>query len=167
MDAARRGELILRRTQDFGKTFLTIAKNIFSFGYIGGFLFTSVMEKLVRNCTPKHGLTHMNTLCFLHPLSINISSVRILCVYRVLLELSMCPQTRVTILIKLSYHQPLPNRWEYTHLCTYRIETLLLRTWFFNRGSGGPLGSVVVLPGVLQILFEFKIILYLFIYFLN
>ncbi|XP_055045719.2 sortilin isoform X1 [Misgurnus anguillicaudatus] len=46
VDAARRGELILRRTQDFGKTFLTIAKNIFSFGYIGGFLFTSVMEKL-------------------------------------------------------------------------------------------------------------------------
>ncbi|XP_051746871.1 sortilin [Ctenopharyngodon idella] len=46
VEAARRGELILRRTQDFGKTFATIAKNIFSFGYIGGFLFTSVMEKL-------------------------------------------------------------------------------------------------------------------------
>uniref|UniRef100_A0A671KZE0 Sortilin-like n=1 Tax=Sinocyclocheilus anshuiensis TaxID=1608454 RepID=A0A671KZE0_9TELE len=43
---ARRGELILRRTQDVGKNFTTIAKNIFSFGYIGGFLFTSVMEKL-------------------------------------------------------------------------------------------------------------------------
>uniref|UniRef100_A0A8C2E0U7 Si:dkey-159a18.1 n=1 Tax=Cyprinus carpio TaxID=7962 RepID=A0A8C2E0U7_CYPCA len=41
-----RGELILRRTQDVGKSFTTIAKNIFSFGYIGGFLFTSVMEKL-------------------------------------------------------------------------------------------------------------------------
>ncbi|XP_056603444.1 sortilin [Triplophysa dalaica] len=46
VEAARRGELILRRTQDFGQTFTTIAKNIFSFGYIGGFLFTSVMEKL-------------------------------------------------------------------------------------------------------------------------
>ncbi|XP_056093226.1 sortilin isoform X1 [Rhinichthys klamathensis goyatoka] len=46
VEAARRGELILRRTQDFGQTFATIAKNIFSFGYIGGFLFTSVMEKL-------------------------------------------------------------------------------------------------------------------------
>uniref|UniRef100_A0A671SNM0 Si:dkey-159a18.1 n=1 Tax=Sinocyclocheilus anshuiensis TaxID=1608454 RepID=A0A671SNM0_9TELE len=41
-----RGELILRRTQDFGKNFTTIAKSVFSFGYIGGFLFTSVMEKL-------------------------------------------------------------------------------------------------------------------------
>uniref|UniRef100_A0A8C1CTY6 Si:dkey-159a18.1 n=1 Tax=Cyprinus carpio carpio TaxID=630221 RepID=A0A8C1CTY6_CYPCA len=46
VEAARRGELILRRTQDFGKTFTTIAKNVFSFRYIGGFLFTSVMEKL-------------------------------------------------------------------------------------------------------------------------
>ncbi|XP_043093953.1 sortilin [Puntigrus tetrazona] len=46
VEAARRGELILRRTQDFGKTFTTIDNNIFSFGYIGGFLFTSVMEKL-------------------------------------------------------------------------------------------------------------------------
>ncbi|XP_067283457.1 sortilin isoform X2 [Pseudorasbora parva] len=46
VEAARRGELVLRRTQDYGKTFATIAKNIFSFGYIGGFLFTSVMEKL-------------------------------------------------------------------------------------------------------------------------
>uniref|UniRef100_A0A8C2B435 Si:dkey-159a18.1 n=1 Tax=Cyprinus carpio TaxID=7962 RepID=A0A8C2B435_CYPCA len=46
VEAARRGELILRRTQDVGKSFTTIAKNIFSFGYIGGFLFTSVMEKL-------------------------------------------------------------------------------------------------------------------------
>uniref|UniRef100_A0A673H846 Si:dkey-159a18.1 n=1 Tax=Sinocyclocheilus rhinocerous TaxID=307959 RepID=A0A673H846_9TELE len=41
--------LILRRMQDCGKNFTTIAKNIFSFGYIGGFLFTSVMEKLVWN----------------------------------------------------------------------------------------------------------------------
>ncbi|CAM4565993.1 unnamed protein product [Leuciscus chuanchicus] len=46
VEAARRGELILRRTQDFGQTFSTIAKNIFYFGYIGGFLFTSVIEKL-------------------------------------------------------------------------------------------------------------------------
>ncbi|XP_689083.7 sortilin isoform X2 [Danio rerio] len=46
VEAARRGELILRRTCDFGKTFDTIAENIFSFGHIGSFLFTSVMEKL-------------------------------------------------------------------------------------------------------------------------
>ncbi|KAL2103009.1 hypothetical protein ACEWY4_002177 [Coilia grayii] len=42
----RRGELYLKRTKDLGQTFTTIAQNIFSFGYIGGFLFTSVMEKL-------------------------------------------------------------------------------------------------------------------------
>uniref|UniRef100_A0A8C9QXS5 Si:dkey-159a18.1 n=1 Tax=Scleropages formosus TaxID=113540 RepID=A0A8C9QXS5_SCLFO len=47
-DADRRGELLLRRSQDLGETFTTIAQRIFSFGYIGGFLFTSVMEKLVR-----------------------------------------------------------------------------------------------------------------------
>ncbi|MCJ8743435.1 hypothetical protein PDJAM_G00093940 [Pangasius djambal] len=44
-EADRRGDLYLRRTQDLGRTFTTIAQNIFSFGYIGGFLFTSVMEK--------------------------------------------------------------------------------------------------------------------------
>ncbi|KAM9467749.1 sortilin isoform 2-T2 [Clarias gariepinus] len=42
--ADRRGDLFLRRTKDLGKTFSTIAQNIFSFGHIGGFLFTSVME---------------------------------------------------------------------------------------------------------------------------
>ncbi|XP_018602631.2 sortilin [Scleropages formosus] len=46
VDADRRGELLLRRSQDLGETFTTIAQRIFSFGYIGGFLFTSVMEKL-------------------------------------------------------------------------------------------------------------------------
>uniref|UniRef100_A0A671SPB6 Si:dkey-159a18.1 n=1 Tax=Sinocyclocheilus anshuiensis TaxID=1608454 RepID=A0A671SPB6_9TELE len=45
--AARRGELILRRTQDFGKNFTTIAKSVFSFGYIGGFLFTSASPRVI------------------------------------------------------------------------------------------------------------------------
>ncbi|XP_062861217.1 sortilin [Trichomycterus rosablanca] len=45
VEAGQRGELHLRRTQDLGLTFTTIAKNIFSFGYIGEFLFISVMEK--------------------------------------------------------------------------------------------------------------------------
>lgn len=61
VEAARRGELILRRTQDFGKNFTTIANNIFSFGYIGGFLFTSVMEKLVWNSD------NMHTQACVHP----------------------------------------------------------------------------------------------------
>ncbi|KAJ8386680.1 hypothetical protein AAFF_G00167960 [Aldrovandia affinis] len=46
VDADRRGELHLRRTEDLGRTSTTVAHNIFSFGYIGGFLFTSVMERL-------------------------------------------------------------------------------------------------------------------------
>ncbi|XP_036373775.1 sortilin [Megalops cyprinoides] len=46
VDADRRGELYLKRTEDLGRTFTTITQNIFSFGYIGGFLFTSVMEKV-------------------------------------------------------------------------------------------------------------------------
>lgn len=45
VDADRRGELFLKRTEDLGRTFTTITQNIFSFGYIGGFLFTSVTEK--------------------------------------------------------------------------------------------------------------------------
>ncbi|XP_015207831.2 sortilin [Lepisosteus oculatus] len=45
VDADRRGELFLKRTEDLGKTFTTVSKNIFSFGYIGSFLFTSVVEK--------------------------------------------------------------------------------------------------------------------------
>ncbi|XP_060745353.1 sortilin isoform X2 [Tachysurus vachellii] len=44
VEADRRGDLFLRRTEDLGRTFTTIAENIFSFGYIGGFLFTSEME---------------------------------------------------------------------------------------------------------------------------
>ncbi|XP_034019374.1 sortilin [Thalassophryne amazonica] len=46
VEADRRGELLLKRTEDLGKTFTKIAENIFSFGYIGGFLFTSVLEDL-------------------------------------------------------------------------------------------------------------------------
>ncbi|XP_067110380.1 sortilin [Osmerus mordax] len=46
VEADRRGELFLMRTEDMGKTFTTIAHNIFSFGYVGGFLFTSVIETL-------------------------------------------------------------------------------------------------------------------------
>ncbi|XP_066524564.1 sortilin [Hoplias malabaricus] len=45
VEADKRGELFLRRTQDLGQTFSTIAQNIFTFGYIGRFLFTSVLEK--------------------------------------------------------------------------------------------------------------------------
>ncbi|XP_061108257.1 sortilin [Conger conger] len=45
VDADTRGELFLRRTEDLGKTFTDLTHNIFSFGYIGGFLFTSVLEK--------------------------------------------------------------------------------------------------------------------------
>uniref|UniRef100_A0A4W4F5V8 VPS10 domain-containing protein n=1 Tax=Electrophorus electricus TaxID=8005 RepID=A0A4W4F5V8_ELEEL len=48
--ADKRGELLLRRTQDLGRTFTTIAQNIFTFGYIGRFLFTSVMEKQYNVC---------------------------------------------------------------------------------------------------------------------
>ncbi|KAF7694133.1 sortilin isoform X2 [Silurus meridionalis] len=44
VEADKRGNLYLRRTLDLGRTFTIIAQNIFSFGYIGGFLFTSVME---------------------------------------------------------------------------------------------------------------------------
>ncbi|XP_030635873.1 sortilin [Chanos chanos] len=46
VEAERRGKLFLKRTQDLGKTLTTISQNVFSFGYIGGFLFTSVMESL-------------------------------------------------------------------------------------------------------------------------
>ncbi|KAJ8007194.1 hypothetical protein DPEC_G00115000 [Dallia pectoralis] len=46
MEADRRGELLLKRTEDLGKTFTVVAKNVFSFGYIGGFLFASVIETL-------------------------------------------------------------------------------------------------------------------------
>uniref|UniRef100_A0A4W5M9V3 Sortilin N-terminal domain-containing protein n=2 Tax=Hucho hucho TaxID=62062 RepID=A0A4W5M9V3_9TELE len=46
VEADRRGELFLKRTKDLGKTFTTVAHSIFSFGYVGGFLFTSVIETL-------------------------------------------------------------------------------------------------------------------------
>ncbi|XP_076862598.1 sortilin isoform X2 [Brachyhypopomus gauderio] len=45
VEADKRGELLLRRTQDLGRTFTEVARNIYTFGYIGRFLFTSVMEK--------------------------------------------------------------------------------------------------------------------------
>uniref|UniRef100_H3D0B0 Si:dkey-159a18.1 n=1 Tax=Tetraodon nigroviridis TaxID=99883 RepID=H3D0B0_TETNG len=44
VEADERGDLVLRRTTDLGKTFITIHEDIFSFGYIGAFLFFSVME---------------------------------------------------------------------------------------------------------------------------
>ncbi|XP_078137726.1 sortilin [Sander vitreus] len=44
VDADERGDLLLKRTKDLGKTFTTIHEDIYSFGYIGAFLFFSVME---------------------------------------------------------------------------------------------------------------------------
>ncbi|XP_039996356.1 sortilin [Xiphias gladius] len=44
VEADERGDLILKRTKDLGKTFTTIHEDIYSFGYIGAFLFFSVME---------------------------------------------------------------------------------------------------------------------------
>ncbi|XP_061663518.1 sortilin isoform X2 [Syngnathoides biaculeatus] len=44
MDAEERGDLQLKRTKDLGKTFAIIHEDVFSFGYIGAFLFFSVME---------------------------------------------------------------------------------------------------------------------------
>ncbi|XP_019898268.2 sortilin isoform X2 [Esox lucius] len=46
VESDRRGELLLKRTEDLGKTFTTVAENVFSFGYIGGFLFASIIETL-------------------------------------------------------------------------------------------------------------------------
>ncbi|XP_028427091.1 sortilin [Perca flavescens] len=42
--ANERGDLVLKRTKDLGQTFTTIHEDIYSFGYIGAFLFFSVME---------------------------------------------------------------------------------------------------------------------------
>lgn len=44
VDADERGDLVLKRTEDLGKTFTIIHEDIYSFGYIGAFLFFSVME---------------------------------------------------------------------------------------------------------------------------
>uniref|UniRef100_A0A665UYS0 Si:dkey-159a18.1 n=1 Tax=Echeneis naucrates TaxID=173247 RepID=A0A665UYS0_ECHNA len=44
VEADERGDLLLKRTKDLGKTFTTIHEDIYSFGYIGAFLFFSVME---------------------------------------------------------------------------------------------------------------------------
>uniref|UniRef100_A0A8C9YR76 Si:dkey-159a18.1 n=1 Tax=Sander lucioperca TaxID=283035 RepID=A0A8C9YR76_SANLU len=48
VDADERGDLLLKRTKDLGQTFTTIHEDIYSFGYIGAFLFFSVMEDSVR-----------------------------------------------------------------------------------------------------------------------
>lgn len=48
VEAEERGDLILKRTKDLGKTFTIIHEDIYSFGYIGAFLFFSVMEDPVR-----------------------------------------------------------------------------------------------------------------------
>lgn len=48
VDAEERGDLQLKRTKDLGKTFATIHEDVYSFGYIGTFLFFSVMEDTVR-----------------------------------------------------------------------------------------------------------------------
>uniref|UniRef100_A0AAQ5YPD6 VPS10 domain-containing protein n=1 Tax=Amphiprion ocellaris TaxID=80972 RepID=A0AAQ5YPD6_AMPOC len=44
-DTDERGDLVLKRTKDLGETFTTIHEDIYSFGYIGAFLFFSVMEE--------------------------------------------------------------------------------------------------------------------------
>ena len=44
VETDERGDLVLKRTTDLGKTFTTIHENIFSFGYIGALVFFSVME---------------------------------------------------------------------------------------------------------------------------
>ncbi|CAN9508160.1 unnamed protein product [Ophioblennius macclurei] len=44
VEADERGDLLLKKTNDLGKTFNTIHEDIYSFGYIGAFLFFSVME---------------------------------------------------------------------------------------------------------------------------
>ncbi|KAM8882826.1 sortilin isoform 2-T2 [Synchiropus picturatus] len=44
VEADERGDLRLKRTTNLGKTFTTIHEDIYSFGYIGTFLFFSVME---------------------------------------------------------------------------------------------------------------------------
>ncbi|MGH0128623.1 UNVERIFIED_CONTAM: hypothetical protein FKN15_058452 [Acipenser sinensis] len=45
LDADQRGELLLKRTEDLGRTFSTVSSNMFSFGYIGRFLITSIVKK--------------------------------------------------------------------------------------------------------------------------
>uniref|UniRef100_A0A672J6T1 Sortilin-like n=1 Tax=Salarias fasciatus TaxID=181472 RepID=A0A672J6T1_SALFA len=48
-----RGDLLLKKTSDLGKTFATIHEDIYSFGYIGAFLFFSVMEDPVSRTGTK------------------------------------------------------------------------------------------------------------------
>uniref|UniRef100_A0A8D3EAU1 VPS10 domain-containing protein n=1 Tax=Scophthalmus maximus TaxID=52904 RepID=A0A8D3EAU1_SCOMX len=49
VEADERGDLVLKGTRDLGKSFATIHEDIYSFGYIGAFLFFSVMEDSVRD----------------------------------------------------------------------------------------------------------------------
>ncbi|XP_055367439.1 sortilin isoform X2 [Betta splendens] len=44
VDAEERGDLLLKRTRDLGRSFTTVHEDVYSFGYIGTFLFFSVME---------------------------------------------------------------------------------------------------------------------------
>uniref|UniRef100_A0A8C6WU42 Si:dkey-159a18.1 n=1 Tax=Neogobius melanostomus TaxID=47308 RepID=A0A8C6WU42_9GOBI len=60
------GDLQLKRTTDLGKTFTTIHEDVFSFGYIGTFLFFSVMEEprspRVMYCSSDQGETFSRAL---------------------------------------------------------------------------------------------------------
>ncbi|KAK7886137.1 hypothetical protein WMY93_025758 [Mugilogobius chulae] len=66
VDAEERGDLQLKRTQDLGKSFTTIHEDVFSFGYIGTFLFFSVMEDSrsprVMYCSSDQGETFSQAL---------------------------------------------------------------------------------------------------------
>lgn len=61
VEADERGDLVLKRTKDLGKTFTTIHEDIYSFGYIGAFLFFSVMEDSVR-CVNTKPLLHVSII---------------------------------------------------------------------------------------------------------
>lgn len=58
VEADERGDLVLKRTKDLGKTFTIIHEDIFSFGYIGAFLFFSVMEDLVSSHKASSSSSH-------------------------------------------------------------------------------------------------------------
>ena len=102
VEADRRGELFLMRTEDLGKTFTTIAHNIFSFGYVGGFLFTSVIETLVRDTH-----THIFSLK-----KSRFSTVTVITLYfsRTLPVSSMCRLTRESASTERSFPLPPPSR---------------------------------------------------------
>uniref|UniRef100_A0A3B3UU92 Si:dkey-159a18.1 n=1 Tax=Poecilia latipinna TaxID=48699 RepID=A0A3B3UU92_9TELE len=75
VEAEERGDLVLKRTKDFGKTFTIIHEDVFSFGYIGAFLFFSVMEDPVRpkdsNLSRSAGVIHLSShgVCWITPCS--------------------------------------------------------------------------------------------------